>query len=280
MDSALRPRQQQIAARRHAILLCFAETERPFGTGAKGPSIREVMHRLIDDGYENVSLGNVYADLQKLRECGDLQHLGGDLAKGETREPRPYRLTDQGRSKVANTANLTLNRTEPPVKTDNDRSGADEENGYVVPLSWRPYDPPVLGHIAAGSPISPIPSHIDDTTLLGLLDCHPEDAVFRVRGSSMEDAGIHDEDYIIVRAQPVERLSKNDIFVVMVTESGEPELTLKRLERRDGGLVLHPVNATGLDWRSEKHQHKVYGASEVSVQGRLLWTVCPHHGSR
>ncbi len=98
-------------------------------------------------------------------------------------------------------------------------------------------DVPLVGRIAAGSPILaeedieeiyPLP-----TELVG------NDPVFmlRVRGDSMIDAGIRDGDYVVVRRQPEAR----DGELVAALVEGE-EATVKRFQRRDGRVVLHAEN--------------------------------------
>ncbi len=98
-------------------------------------------------------------------------------------------------------------------------------------------DVPLVGRIAAGSPILaeedieeiyPLP-----TELVG------NDPVFMlaVRGDSMIGVGIHDGDYVVVRRQPEAR--DNELVAALV--EGE-EATVKRLQRRDGRVVLHAEN--------------------------------------
>ncbi|MCJ7725826.1 MAG: transcriptional repressor LexA [Acidimicrobiia bacterium] len=98
-------------------------------------------------------------------------------------------------------------------------------------------DVPLLGRIAAGSPILaeedieeilPLP-----TGLVG------NDPVFmlRVAGDSMIDAGIFDADLVVIRRQ--KDASNGDIVAALI--DGE-EATVKRLQRRDGEVVLMPEN--------------------------------------
>jgi len=98
-------------------------------------------------------------------------------------------------------------------------------------------DVPLVGRIAAGSPllaeqdieeIFPLP-----TELIG------NDPVFmlRVRGDSMIDAGIYDGDYVVVRRQP--EAPDGEIIAALV--DGE-EATVKRLQRREGRVILISEN--------------------------------------
>jgi repressor LexA len=98
-------------------------------------------------------------------------------------------------------------------------------------------DVPLVGRIAAGSPILaeedieeiyPLP-----TDLVG------DDPAFmlQVRGDSMIDIGINDGDYVVVRRQNHAR----DGQVVAALVDGE-EATVKRLQRIDGRVVLRSEN--------------------------------------
>ena len=98
-------------------------------------------------------------------------------------------------------------------------------------------DVPLVGSIAAGSPILaeedieeiyPLP-----TELVG------DDPVFmlRVRGDSMIDIGIFDRDFVVVKRQETAR----DGQVIAALVNGE-EATVKRLQRLDGRVVLKAEN--------------------------------------
>jgi repressor LexA len=98
-------------------------------------------------------------------------------------------------------------------------------------------DVPVLGRIAAGTPILAA-EHIDEvmplpTELVG------EGPVFllEVKGDSMIDAGIHEGDLVAIHKQDDAR----DGEIVACLIDGE-EATVKRLQRKDGRLYLHSEN--------------------------------------
>jgi repressor LexA len=100
-------------------------------------------------------------------------------------------------------------------------------------------DVPLVGRIAAGSPIladedieeiRPLP-----TEFVG------NDPVFmlRVRGDSMIEAGIFDGDLVAVRRQP--EAANGDIVAALV---GDDEATVKRLRREDDRVLLISENPT------------------------------------
>lgn len=108
----------------------------------------------------------------------------------------------------------------------------------AVPISRAAVrDVPLVGHIAAGSPILaeedieevyPLPTELVGTDPVFML---------RIRGDSMMDVGIYDRDYVVVQKQNTAR--NGDIVAALV--DGE-EATVKRFERTSDGVVLHPEN--------------------------------------
>lgn len=96
---------------------------------------------------------------------------------------------------------------------------------------------PLVGRIAAGSPIL-AQETIDDVYSL------PETLVgsgpifmLEVKGESMINAGILSGDFVVIRQQQ----DALDGELVAALVDGE-EATVKRLERRDGSVILHPEN--------------------------------------
>ena len=96
---------------------------------------------------------------------------------------------------------------------------------------------PLVGRIAAGAPllaeetideIMPLPESLIGTGPVFML---------QVKGDSMINAGILDGDYVVIRQQA----DANDGEMVAALVNGE-EATVKRLERRDGAVILHAEN--------------------------------------
>ncbi|MET8006588.1 transcriptional repressor LexA [Nonomuraea glycinis] len=95
---------------------------------------------------------------------------------------------------------------------------------------------PVVGDIAAGSPI-PADEYVDDTlTLPRGLTGRGNVFGLRVRGDSMIDAAICDGDIVVVRQQP--EAHSGQIVAAMI----DGEATVKVYRRRDGHVHLEPRN--------------------------------------
>jgi repressor LexA len=95
---------------------------------------------------------------------------------------------------------------------------------------------PLLGTVAAGTPIEPIEIPGTITVPEELLG-RGETFALRVRGDSMIEDGIHDGDVVIVEAR---RDATNGATVVALVAG---EATVKRFYRRRGRIHLEPANA-------------------------------------
>jgi len=95
---------------------------------------------------------------------------------------------------------------------------------------------PLIGRVAAGSPIL-AQEHVDQTyTIEGSLFQHKPDYLLKVRGMSMRDAGIMDGDLLAVQATHDARSGQ-----IVVARLGD-EVTVKRLRRSGGHIELLPEN--------------------------------------
>ncbi len=95
---------------------------------------------------------------------------------------------------------------------------------------------PVIGRVAAGSPILAQEYVEDELTLSPELFAPPADYLLRVRGMSMRDAGILDGDLLAVHTTQQARDGQ-----VVVARVGD-EVTVKRLRREGVRVILLPAN--------------------------------------
>ncbi len=98
-------------------------------------------------------------------------------------------------------------------------------------------DVPLVGRIAAGSPILAEEQIEEVFTLPTEFTGQGPVFLLAVRGDSMRDAGILDGDYVVVRAQKT--AEPGDVVAALV--DGE-EATVKRFSRAGGQVVLHAEN--------------------------------------
>jgi repressor LexA len=113
----------------------------------------------------------------------------------------------------------------------------DDVKPSAEPLPDRMRDVPVLGRIAAGTPILAA-EHVEDVITLPV-DLIGTEPVFllEVKGDSMINAGIFEGDLVAIRSQKDAR----DGEIVAALIDGE-EATVKRLRRRDGKVILESEN--------------------------------------
>jgi repressor LexA len=118
---------------------------------------------------------------------------------------------------------------------DDGRQAATPATDRALPDRLR--DVPILGRIAAGTPILAA-EHVEDVLTLPV-DLIGNDPVFllEVKGDSMIDAGILDGDLVAIRSQK----DALDGEIVAALIEGE-EATVKRLRRREGKVILESEN--------------------------------------
>lgn len=108
----------------------------------------------------------------------------------------------------------------------------------AVPKSPAPPPPagiPLLGRIAAGSPVDAVETPDETLDLAGLYGSREVFAV-KVAGESMVDAAILDGDYVVVRRDG--RIASGDVAVAYV----DGEATVKRVFFEGGTVRLQPEN--------------------------------------
>ena len=137
------------------------------------------------------------------------------------------------------------------VKPDFSRKGA------AAPTGGEFADLPVLGRIAAGTPIEAIQHEVDRVAAPAALMASGEHYILEVQGESMIEAGIHDGDMAIIQRK--DDATTGDIVVALV--DGE-EATLKRLRKKGASIALEAANP--------EFETRIYGSDRVSVQGRLV----------
>lgn len=105
----------------------------------------------------------------------------------------------------------------------------------VSPVETRRFELPLLGRVAGGRPIEAIedPDVIEiPPSMIG----NGDHFVLRVRGNSMEDDGILDGDFVVIRRQ---KTAENGEAVVALVDN---EATLKRYYKQKDHVELRPAH--------------------------------------
>ena len=116
---------------------------------------------------------------------------------------------------------------------------------------------PVLGKIAAGTPVEAIQNEVSRIPLPSNIEKDGEFFGLKVQGDSMIEAGINDGDTVIVRKADT---AENGKIVVALID--DHEAMLKRIRRKGKTVALESAN--------RNYETKIFGPDRVKVQGILV----------
>jgi len=116
---------------------------------------------------------------------------------------------------------------------------------------------PVLGKIAAGTPIEAIQNEVSKVSLPEELSNNGEHFGLKVSGDSMIEAGINDGDTVIVKKSDT---ANNGQIVVALIDNHEA--MLKRIRKKGKIVALESAN--------KRYETKIFGPDRVKVQGILV----------
>jgi repressor LexA len=121
----------------------------------------------------------------------------------------------------------------------------------------RPVAVPVMGRIAAGTPIEALQTRSHTISVPPDMLGTGEHYALEVRGDSMVDAGILDGDMALIQRN--ETAETGDIVVALIDEE---EATLKRFRRRGASIALEPANTS--------YEVRILPPNRVKIQGKLI----------
>jgi len=118
-------------------------------------------------------------------------------------------------------------------------------------------DVPVLGNIAAGTPVEAIQNEVNRIPLPSNIEKNGEFFGLKVQGDSMIEAGINDGDTVIVKK--TDTADNGKIVVALIDDH---EAMLKRIRRKGKTVALESAN--------KNYETKIFGPDRVKVQGILV----------
>ena len=121
----------------------------------------------------------------------------------------------------------------------------------------RPVAVPVMGRIAAGTPIEAIQTRSHTISMPADMLTSGEHFALEVRGDSMIEAGILEGDMALIRKS--ETADTGDIVVALIDDE---EATLKRFRRRGASIALEPANTS--------YEVRILPPTRVRIQGKLV----------
>ena len=116
---------------------------------------------------------------------------------------------------------------------------------------------PVLGKIAAGTPVEAIQNEVSRIPLPSNLEKNGDYFGLKVQGDSMIEAGINEGDTVIIK-----RTDTADNGKIVVALIDEHEAMLKRIRKKGKVIALESAN--------KNYETKIFGPDRVKVQGVLV----------
>jgi repressor LexA len=221
--------------------------------------LRFIQERLTDTG--------IPPSFDEMKEALDLKSKSGIHRLITALEERGFirRLPNRARALEVIKLPDTMNRPKfsPSVVEGNfgKAKGPPASLGRSVPGAvadgQKPVSIPVMGRIAAGTPISAIQNRSHSITLSPDFLASGEHYALEVRGDSMIEAGILDGDVVVIKRQ--EMANTGDIIVALIDDE---EATLKRFRRRGSSIALEAANPA--------YETRVLGPNRVKIQGKLV----------
>ena len=145
-------------------------------------------------------------------------------------------------------ANDIYNSFSPSVIKGGLDETVDNENGSEIP---------VLGKIAAGTPVEAIQNEVARIPLPENIEKKGEYFGLKVQGDSMVEAGINDGDTVVIKK--TDTADNGKIVVALIDDH---EAMLKRLRRKGKSIALESAN--------RNYETKIFGPDRVKVQGILV----------
>jgi len=130
------------------------------------------------------------------------------------------------------------------------RTDSEDEGGRPVAI-------PMMGRIAAGTPIEAIQTRTQVINMPPDMIGSGDHFALEVRGDSMIEAGILEGDTVLIKK--TEAADTGDIVVALIDEE---EATLKRFRRRGASIALEPANTA--------YEVRILPPTRVRIQGKMV----------
>jgi len=225
-------------------------------------------HELLMFIHERMKESGIPPSFDEMKDALDLASKSGIHRLITALEERGFirRLPNRARAlevvKLPDSMNPSLGgrkaRFEPSVIEGNlGKVASPPARGSAIEDYVRPVSVPVMGRIAAGTPIEAIQTHSHTIMVPPEMLGAGEHYALEVRGDSMIDAGIFDADTVLIKKQ--DAASTGEIIVALVDDE---EATLKRLRRKGNTVALEAANPA--------YETRIFPPDRVKVQGRLV----------
>ena len=199
----------------------------------------------ISPSYEEICLelslkskSGIHRIVKSLEERGYVERL-----ENKARAIAPKKYTN-GQPYITNVINLTnkfLDKKSSVIKEPKN------SNTEQIPL---------LGKIAAGTPIEAISNYDEFIEVPSSYISSKQCFALYVEGDSMIDEGIYDGDTVIINKQT--DIKNGDIIVALIDKE---EATLKKFRQKGDSIALEPAN--------KHYKTQIYGPDRITIQGKM-----------
>lgn len=214
--------------------------------------------------HERMSDGDIAPSFDEMREALDLKSKSGIHRLITALVERGYLERLPHRARALEVKKLPEGYKAPV--TDTSRAGAQSREiekvhaGVLAQFQAIP----LHGRIAAGTPIEAVRDEISTIDVPPSLLGKGDHYALEVDGDSMVNIGIQDGDTVIIKRCE----NAEDGAVVVALVEGE-EVTLKRIKREKGKVILIPEN--------DNYEPRIFDANQVQIQGRLVSLFRTYH---
>lgn len=223
--------------------------------------LTEKQRELLIYIHERMATGAVAPSFEEMKEALGLKSKSGIHRLISALVERGYLERLPHRARAIEVKRLPEGYSAAP--NDNSRAQASDNISF---MSARPsVEPiPLYGRIAAGTPIEAIRDEGQTVDIPPDLLGSGEHYALEVDGDSMINAGIQDDDIVIIKK--AENAENGAIVVALIDEE---EVTLKRFRRSGSKIILEPEN--------DKYEPRVLDPERVRIQGRLVSLFRTYH---
>jgi repressor LexA len=223
-------------------------------------------HELLMFIHERIKESGVSPSFDEMKEALDLASKSGIHRLITALEERGFLRRLPHRARALEVVKLPQQATAaaPPKGRAPFKPQLVDAGGAAITPANDTRELPILGRIAAGTPIEAIQQERDRMPVPESILGAGEHFVLEIAGDSMINAGILDGDFVVIRR--TDSAVSGDIVVALI--KGE-EATLKRLRKKGASIALEAANPA--------YETRIFGPDQVAVQGKLVGLIRRYH---
>lgn len=213
---------------------------------------------LLEFIHKRVQRDGVPPSFDEMKEALDLRSKSGIHRLITALEERGFirRLAHRARAlEIVKLPDSMTNKGFNPVVIEGDKPDSTPATSQKIEISAT--EIPVMGRIAAGSPIAAISEVSHNVAVPQTMLGQGEHYALEVKGDSMIDLGINEGDIVVIKE--TSSADDGDIVVALVEDQ---EATLKTLRRNGRSIILEAANPA--------YEPRIFNEDQVKVQGVLV----------